>query len=228
MLVHKIAVRPGRVATAGCIVLCLAASAILVGLSSSVAWAQGAEQAPGGAWIPFKAHRRVVDDTGQVTAGTFYRSSDGSTRIEGTTQDGKLSIQIRDLPRSTIYNWTSEEGWFTYAFTLHPCGFIPMPCSFDRRSGTAVTTQYSDSKWRQLGFVPVPYAVEGLEGLRLLLQGGGYEGSFVLAAPELDMFNVIRHTCHRLTENCRSVRHSDIQIGEQDSELFQPFTTPGP
>jgi hypothetical protein len=150
-------------------------------------------------WIPFRSDFRQVDGSGAVHVGRFYRRSDGSTRSESGQSLGKWhTILIKNISTATYYTWYEERGWARQPMQLPKWGWRPGKRHFNTP-----------------GLTLVPQRVEGFTLLKVEHNGGAYD----LQAPELNFFTVVRHWGDTVGSG---TTHSNIRVGEQPAELFEP------
>lgn len=157
-----------------------------------------------GQWVPFSAKTTRVFNPGNVFTGTFYRSSDGSTRSETGLQTGEIdTIFIKNMAEKLSYFWQPRSGWESHPMEL-PWGKYIHP----RPDGA-----FSDR-----------LIVEQIDGMDLIaMPAQGPSGLVTYLAPQLNYFEAkILHACANPEATGCGFWMSDISIGEQPPELFRP------
>lgn len=150
-------------------------------------------------WVPFSAQHERTNETGEVSVGRYYQSSDGSTRSEtGPSLNSINVVLIKHIPTATFYKWRPKEGWTQQPMELPPNGWHPRP---------TYASVFQD-------------AAETVEGLRLLKRELGARTMFV--APELNLFPVMEKRTDCAPAVMCGSRYFNIHIGEPPSELFTP------
>lgn len=152
-------------------------------------------------WVPFSADIRQVGSAGTTAVGRFYRSSDGSTRSEtGDSFDALDTVAIKNIKERAFYLHTVDGAWTVQPMDLPPWGWKPMPTRFGN------------------GMTPVPETVEGFSLIR------SESGPVVLyRSPELNLFVLITAVpCETGRAVECGISHSNIVLGEQPEEHFQP------
>ena len=168
-------------------------------------------------WVPFSADVRVTfPGINGVTTGRFYRSSDGSGRLETTFEGRELEgplVSIRNVSERMSYVGRG------LAWTSTHLGNAPMSGPARWREGTVGLTKLP----QRVSLSPGADTTSGSD-LRLLSEGG-YEtyrwsvGSVdCLLVPKLNFFPVVRNS---LLSGRREV-YSNIVVGEQPPGLFSP------
>lgn len=154
-------------------------------------------------WVALAARSERVFESGRVMVGRYYRASDGSSRFEsGPSFDEITAIGINNVPRRTHYRWTSQTGCTEQPMELPPGGWRP-----PRRRISAAETILRNS-------------IEGFDVVKT--ERGDLT---MLEAPQLNwlvLLEVIRN-CGGSGADCRR-RYSEIRLGEQRPELFEPLT----
>ena len=151
-------------------------------------------------WTAFSADVRITSaKSSSVLAGRFFRSSNGSTRLETGPQDTPevrvISIQNIELSTLFIYSPAPSQGWVARPMKLPAEGWHPQPIS-SNMAGLSRTTETWEGR--------DVYRYERKDHIALL-------------APDLNFFAVVRDTKDRDREE-----YHNIQLGEQPLELFSP------
>jgi hypothetical protein len=120
------------------------------GAEASAHGAAGAEQAGDVAilspsyWVAFDASFRILKEPVNV-AGRFFRSADGSTRVETGPEGGPpVVVSISNVASERHYEYDAETDrtrWRSYPMRLHPDGHHPKPRSLTRTKGLAPDTR---------------------------------------------------------------------------------------
>jgi hypothetical protein len=152
-------------------------------------------------WVPFSATSRFVYPSGSVVFGRFYRSSDGSERLDKEAYSGQpATTTIKNIPTATYYIGmgmpTCCDKWASYPMKLPMEGYTP---SYIRPPGSTALEKV-EARW------------SGFDAYRLLSKN--YTRVLV---PGLNYFAV-------LTDDPAGRRREflNIQVGEQPSDLFEP------
>lgn len=150
-----------------------------------------------GTWVAFSAEA-IVTTPGQPTmVGKFYRSTDGSARVEQRTADSSVVlIAIANLQRRLAYQYISRAGEWTSRPLLIPTeGYSPPRGKTEEMRGL---TRQSDR-------------IEGFEVYRYDPQGG----DVAFQAPALNFTALV-------TERAGGAKRvlSNIVMGEPDGALF--------
>lgn len=153
-------------------------------------------------WVPFSAElKRVHENDGTVFVGRQFRASDGSTRNEtGRSFDAIDSIAVKNVPQSTFYRWTPEEGWTSQPMTLPPWGWKPVPTHWQEKMTKTDET------------------VEGFDLIRFESVGRVF-----YQAPKLNLFTLVTQVpCKFDPVATCGTWYSNIKVNEQPPDYFWP------
>lgn len=153
-------------------------------------------------WVPFSATSRFTYPSGSVARGRFYRSSDGSERLDKEAYSGQpATTTIKNILTSTYYMGmgtpTCCDKWASYPMELPKEGYTPSHI----RTLDASAVENVDAKW------------SGFEAYRLAKQNNFTR----YLVPALNYFAVF-------TVDPTGARREflDIRVAEQPSALFEP------
>jgi hypothetical protein len=130
-------------------------------------------------------------------AGRFWRSSDGSTRLERLTPDAAgVTIEIRNIPQAKYYVYRPQGGWTRHPMVLPTGGWHPVPVS--RR---ALGSKLAD----------LPFEVYEHRKSLTVIEG---------RVPQLNFLTV-----SEVLPDGTSRTLTDLQLREPAATLFQPPAT---
>jgi hypothetical protein len=186
----------------------LVVPALVVVTSIAPRWAtlrsaiQGDQLAQPANWVPFSATSRFTYPSGSVAHGRFYRSSDGSERLDKEAYSGQpATTTIKNIPTSTYYMAMGEptccDRWASYPMKLPREGYTPS--YIHPLSASAV--EKVEGTW------------SGFDAYRL----ARHNNFTRYLVPALNYFAVF-------TVDPTGARREflDIRVGEQPSALFEP------
>jgi hypothetical protein len=159
-------------------------------------------------WVPFEADVRITYPASVEVVGRFYRSSDGSVRLEtGPSRDDVRVIFIRNVPEAVVYGW-SGGSW-----RKEP---LVMPQFWVSPPRWRITQHWSRYPYRlaiRLGESGDIAASDGFTAYRVL----GPAGITKLKVPELNMFDAVIDR-----PDGRHETYVNVRIGEQPDWIFKP------
>jgi hypothetical protein len=160
--------------------------------------------------VPFSADYlgiRTNRQTRTVKIGRFYRSADNSFRREsGPSPDQITLVNVRHVPHGAFYVWSRLRGFSIYP--LHP---PPHGWSFiHSRLGN-----------------PEDFLEERFEGFEVMREVGR-RGNVSVVVPQLNFFAIYTKFCGEDGSWCDESRYSNIKVGPQPAELFEPPYGPSP
>jgi hypothetical protein len=162
-------------------------------------------------WVPFSADMTVTHSgtSDKIVYGRFYRSSDGSTRLETGPQPLEpLVIHIKNAKQHLM--WVFRGGrWYMSPFSMGP-----LPPQMSTRTGLQ---PYPNKLALRPGQNNSVTSNSGFEAYRSVTRNG----TLALMVPELNFFPVLRQ---RL--DGRRELYASILLQEPDPALFLP--PPGP
>jgi hypothetical protein len=151
-------------------------------------------------WIAFSAAVEITEPGSPRLIGRYYRSSDGSTRLETGPEDGSMVvISIKNIPSETFY-WFSPapgRGWTAQPLKLPVGGWRPAAYRAEMKG----LSKHSER-------------VSGYETYRYISNSGDIS----LLASELNCFPVMRQS---LRTGRREV-YSNIVLGEPVLDSMVP------
>lgn len=152
-------------------------------------------------WVPFSAATRFEYPSGSIAYGKFYRSSDGSERLEKEAYAGQpATTTIKNIATSTYYMGmeapTCCDKWASYPMKLPREGWTPPHF----HPPAASTLRRVEARWS--GFEVYELAKPNFT--RYLVPALNYFAVFTL-----DPTGARRE-------------YLDIRVGEQPSALFEP------
>lgn len=161
--------------------------------------------------IPFSADYvgvRTYNGSASVEVGRFYRAQDNSFRRESGPAPGEIAlVNVRHVAHGAFYVWSKQRGFSSYAVSSPPrgWGFI------HQRRVTA--DQWLDEKY------------EGFDVVRTAKATG-----VKLELPQLNFFAAYAKFCGDAdgASWCNEYRYSNIKVGPQSPELFDPPDGPLP
>jgi hypothetical protein len=155
--------------------------------------------------VPFSADyvRTTTTKSGTTTeVGRFFRASDNSFRRESGPSPGTIAlINVRRVQDGAMYVWSLSRGVSVHPLQTPPNGWGPQS---RRRSFEQVVD-------------------EKIEGF-VVLKTEPRPGDIQLEVPELNFFVIYQRTCVDERAWCTEERYSNIKIGPQPPELFEPPT----
>lgn len=163
------------------------------------------------AWVPFEATVEVSKPAYPRAVGRFYRSDDGSTRLETGPEDGTVNIvSIKNIARATIYVKSTTGQWVSHPMKLPTGGYRPAKM----RVATVGLSQF-----------PFKLALQKGQNGSLRSNSAGLDayhyvtpsGNVWLMVPSLNFFPVLQETLEGRRE-----LYSNIVVGGQPAELFEP------
>jgi hypothetical protein len=156
---------------------------------------EGAEIPQPEQWVAFHATVLRTQPGTPDLAGDFWRSSDGSTRLELWT-NGKLeSVMIKNVFRSLLYTFASRRGWVRQPMVLPPNGYRPL------RHHANPNLIKEDAL---------------LEG-RVVYRSHSPDGEITKLAPALNFFVLVRDSA-----NGKREEYSNVRVELPNPNLFEP------
>ena len=71
------------------------------------------------AWVPFTAKVAVTHTGADLVVGVFYRSTNGSTRLEtGPVEGDSRVVSVKDVPHKTRYVRGPDGTWVSLSFSI--------------------------------------------------------------------------------------------------------------
>jgi hypothetical protein len=162
------------------------------------------------AWVAFEAKVTVQRGGAEPLVGKFYRSSDGSTRLETGPAEGDVRVvDIKNIPTKAGYVRKVDGTWISKPIDeasadLRPQRFhagMPFLARYPRKVSILKGQPYSLS------------SDTGFSAYQLMQSNGG----LLLLVPELNFFPIVRE---RL-DGRREV-YTDVSLLEPDVSLFLP------
>lgn len=161
-------------------------------------------------WVAFSSKVTVQRGGVQPVIGSFYRSSNGSTRLEtGPSGNDIRVVSIKHVPSRTSYVRGTDSKWVSKPMDPHSVEFEPLRF----HAGMPLLAPYP----KKINIIKgEPYSLSsesGFSAYQLMSSNGG----MLLLVPELNFFPVVQE---RL-DGRREV-YTDVSLGEPDGALFLP------
>jgi len=162
------------------------------------------------AWVPFTANVTVTFPGRPPVVGRYYRSSNGSHRLEtGPTEHDVRVVFIKNIPEGVHY-LRSDSGWIREAepggtAQTSPPRFRKTPMWSEYPYKLAIRKGESGSVTSAIGWTA--YQVTNSQGV------------MKLKVADLNLFDVVTQR-----PDGRYEKYTDIQVGEPDPTLFVPPT----
>jgi len=160
-------------------------------------------------WVPFSADVQVSQPGQPLVVGHFYRSSDGSTRLETGPGDERVVVSIRNIKRVTFFVKNPKGEWISRPMKMRPGVYMPGRM----KATTAGLFNYPFRLALREGESGSLRADSGMKAYQYINPSGNVS----LLAPELNFFAVLQ-----VTLDGRSEQYSQIKMGEPDASLFEP------
>jgi hypothetical protein len=155
-------------------------------------------------WVAFEADYKETEQGTQVSTGRYFRSTDGSTRLETGDGTHNTVISIKNIARATMYVYCANPDapdpdagwiWMSFPMELPSTGWHPLPRRVNQH------------------LKPHPERIGGLTVYKMSSPGG----EISLQAPELNFFTLVTEL-----ENGQRREFHNIRRVEPPAELFLP------
>lgn len=161
-------------------------------------------------WIPFQADVLVSSPgTEEKVSGKFWRSSDGSERLETSRSGKRLVISIHNIPGATFYYTRPDGPWYSAPMRLPLGGWHP-PRRLKGNNGVNVHP-FRVSAGR--GQTPSVLSNEGFQVYQVVNPAGDVR----LEAAELNFFALVKQSI-----TGRREEYFNVAFSEPPAELFLP------